>query len=87
MTLNISQITPRISSKKLAMIAAVNILRIAIGLVTTTSGQNAVRQDSGFYPDKSYARASGQTNGNDSTARERQAPKSARVGPPDFGWG
>jgi hypothetical protein len=28
MTLNISQITPRISSKKLAMIAAVNILRI-----------------------------------------------------------
>jgi hypothetical protein len=27
MTLNISQITPRISSKKLAMIAAVNILR------------------------------------------------------------
>jgi hypothetical protein len=59
----------------LAMIAAVNILRIAIGLVTTTSGQNAVRQDSGFYPDKSYARASGQTNGNDSTARERQAPK------------
>jgi hypothetical protein len=32
MIIKISQIIPRISSKKLAMVAAVNILRIAIGL-------------------------------------------------------
>jgi hypothetical protein len=89
MTIKISQIIPRISSKKLAKVAAANILRIAIGLVITTSGQSPVRQDSGFYPDKSYARASGQANSNDiaAAARERQAPKSTRVGSPDFGWG
>jgi hypothetical protein len=70
-------------------VTAANILRIAIGLVITTSGQSPVRQDSGFYPDKSYARASGQANSNDiaAAARERQAPKSTRVGSPDFGWG
>jgi hypothetical protein len=89
MIVKISQIIPRISSKKLAMVAAVNILRIAIGLVITTSGQSPVRQDSGFYPDKSFARASGQANSNDSSAAapERQMPKSTRVGSPDIGWG
>ena len=51
--------------------------------------QNPVRQDPSFYPDKSYARASGQANSNDSAAAapERRTPKSTRVGAPDFGWG
>ena len=76
------------SSKKLAMVAAANILRIGIGLATATSA-NPVRQHPSFYPNKSYARASDQANGNGSTAaaRERQAPMPAVVERPDFGWG
>ena len=89
MTIHINPVTHRsFFSKRLAMVAAANILRIGIGLATATSA-NPVRQHPGFYPNKSYARASGQANGNGSTAaaRERLAPMPAVVERPDFGWG
>ena len=89
MTIEINPVTRRsFFSKRFAMVTAVNILRVGIGLATATSA-NPVRQHPSFYPNKSYARASDQANGNGSTAaaRERQAPMPAVVERPDFGWG
>jgi hypothetical protein len=80
MTINISPVTPRSFSKKLAMIAAANILRIGVGLATATSA-NPVGRDAGF-PAGSHAGGSDHAT---ATARDRQVPMPAVVARPGFG--
>jgi hypothetical protein len=82
MTIEINPVTRRsFFSKRFAMVTAVNILRVGIGLATATSA-NPVRQHPGFYPNKSYARASGQrehSSGTGETSANAGRRRAARL--------